>query len=61
MNKFKKLTIAAVSTVMAGTMALSLAACGPKEPDKKPENNTGADKWDILNPDGSLKDRKSVV
>lgn len=54
MNKFKKLTIAAVSTVMAGTMALSLAACGPKEPDKKPENNTGADKWDILNPDGSL-------
>ena len=54
MNKFKKLTIAAVSTVMAGTMALSLAACGPKEPDKKPENNTGADKWDIINPDGSL-------
>ncbi len=54
MNKFKKLTIAAVSTVMAGTMALSLAACGRKEPDKKPENNTGADKWDILNPDGSL-------
>ena len=54
MNKFKKLTIAAVSTVMAGTMALSLAACGPKEPNKKPENNTGADKWDILNPDGSL-------
>lgn len=54
MNKFKKLTIAAVSTVMAGTMALSLAACGPKEPDKKPGDNTGADKWDILNPDGSL-------
>ena len=54
MNKFKKLTTAAVSTVMAGTMALSLAACGPKEPDKKPENNTGADKWDIINPDGSL-------
>lgn len=54
MNKFKKLTIAAVSTVMAGTMALSLAACGPKEPDKKPNDNTGADKWDILNPDGSL-------
>lgn len=54
MNKFKKLTIAAVSTVMAGTMALSLAACGPKEPGKKPDDNAGADKWDILNPDGSL-------
>ena len=28
MNKFKKLAVAAVSVAMAGTMALSFAACG---------------------------------
>ena len=30
MNKFKKLAVAAVSVVMAGTMAISFAACGKK-------------------------------
>lgn len=42
MNKFKKLAVAAVSVVMAGTMALSFAACGDKKDDgnKKPETPT---------------------
>lgn len=51
MNKFKKLTIAAVSTVMAGTMALSLAACGPKDTGK---GKIDLGEWDVFKADGSL-------
>ena len=50
MNKFKKLTVAAVSVVMAGTMAVSFTACGKKV------NNSGdyhgADEYGILKDDG---------
>ncbi len=41
MNKYKKLAIAAVSTVMAGTMAVSFAACGAGDALQMGEN-TGA-------------------
>ncbi len=35
MNKYKKIAVAAVSVVMAGTMGLSLAACGKKDGGEK--------------------------
>ena len=50
MNKFKKLTVAAVSVVMAGSMALALPACGKKS------GTTYYDPSDfnVLNADGSI-------
>lgn len=58
MNKFKKLAVAAVSVVMAGTMALSFTACGDdsKGPGKteKPGDNIGKDLYHIMKPDGTL-------
>ena len=50
MNKFKKLAVAAVSVVMAGTMVTSLVACGKKN------GNTvySPSDFNVLNADGSL-------
>lgn len=42
MNKYKKIAAAVISTVMAGTMVLSLAACGPKDGDV--DNRTDEEK-----------------
>lgn len=62
MNKTKKLAFAAVSVVMAGTMALSLAACAPSTNDDG-SNNGGKpvtdiydikDEYGVLNEDGTL-------
>lgn len=57
MNKNKKIAAAVVSTVMAGTMAFTFAACTPtKEPDG-PDNKppvTVEDEWGILNKDGTV-------
>ena len=55
MNKYKKLAIAAVSMVMAGTMVFSLAACGNggnDGPNVKPTDKP--DEYGVLNDDGSL-------
>ena len=54
MNKFKKLAVAAVSVIMAGTMAFSFAACGetagpsnnPNNPGGNNPNNPGTTKPD---------------
>ncbi|MDE7440011.1 MAG: hypothetical protein K2N23_05855 [Clostridia bacterium] len=56
MNKFKKLAIASVSVVMAGTMALSFAACGGK-PDSG-DNGGGGNKGVVVGTDhyGVLKE-----
>lgn len=58
MNKFKKLAVAAVSVVMAGTMALSFTACGEKDdgPGKqeKPGESIGKDLYGIMKPDGTI-------
>ena len=59
MNKFKKLAVAAVSVAMAGTMALSFAACGGGGNDgpgkvEKPGDNIGKDLFGIMKEDGSL-------
>lgn len=50
MNKFKKIATAVVSTVMAGTMLASLAACTPKDPgtDGPDGNNPGGEKLTAL-------------
>lgn len=54
MNKYKKLAIAAVSVVMAGSMAISFAACGGNN-DKKPNTNVPATRTDIkLDENGNL-------
>ena len=60
MNKFKKLAVAAVSVVMAGSMAVSFTACGNK-------NNGFVEpsEFNVLNADGSInyqtyKDRGEV-
>lgn len=55
MNKFKKLAVAAVSVVMAGTMALSFTACGEDKPGPGPDGPvTGKDPYGILKEDGSI-------
>lgn len=62
MNKFKKLAMAAVAGVMAGTMALSFTACG-ETPDNGDHGNgggntmvpAGTDHYGVMNDDGSLK------
>ena len=68
MNKFKKLAVAAVSVVMAGTMAFSFAACGEtKGPDEGPGQFTGEDIYGILDKEtGNInydvyKDRGNVT
>ena len=67
MNKFKKLAVAAVSVVMAGTMAVSFAACGSKVgKDENKGEHAGADLWGIQNEDGTLnydvyKNREKVT
>ncbi len=57
MKNFKKLAIAAVSVVMAGTMAMSFTACGDKKPTGPDENkgeHTGKDLYGIMKDDGTL-------
>ncbi|MBD5585599.1 MAG: hypothetical protein HDQ88_10990 [Clostridia bacterium] len=59
MNKYKKIAAIVISTVMAGTMALSLTACGPNDGDdgKKPPHDpvgSGKDLYGIINEDGSI-------
>lgn len=50
MNKYKKLAFAAVSVVMAGSMAISFAACGGGNDDKKSGPNiSGNGAGDITN------------
>lgn len=73
MTKFKKLAMAAVAGVMAGTMALSFTACGPDDPGKDPGGDgpsgvvpAGTDYYGVMNDDGSLnydvyKDRGNVT
>ncbi|MDE6586176.1 MAG: hypothetical protein K2K80_05815 [Clostridia bacterium] len=54
MNKNKKLAVAVVSTVMAGTMVFSLAACNPTTPVKpgpEPEKGSGKDLYGIIDKD----------
>lgn len=58
MNKYKKIAMAVVATVMAGTMALSMTACGDPNPNPGPGPGPGpsdsTDKYGVLNADGSL-------
>ena len=61
MNKFKKLAVAAVSVVMAGTMAASFTACG-----KDKETFYDPSDFNVLNADGTInyqtyKDREKVT
>ena len=61
MNKFKKLAVAAVSVVMAGSMVLALPACGNKNSVTYYEPSD----FNVLNSDGSInyqtyKDRDEV-
>ena len=72
MNKFKKLAIAAVSVAMAGTMALSVTACGGSNSGTGGGGGGGGvsteikDHYGVLNEDGSInyntyKDRDKVT
>ena len=70
MNKFKKLALAAISTVMAGTMALSFVACGGGsgggDGGSGDVGTAVGDLFGVLNEDGSLnydvyKNRKKVT